>query len=95
MDSRAQVVPTVVAALTGRPTTKSQGAAWALARLDEPWHELIRRAVAVRSGETVAADDGRLRTALPAMARALARPEDRAACRTPTAEEEGETRLAE
>jgi streptomycin 3"-adenylyltransferase len=56
---------------TGQPTTKSQGAAWALAHLDEQWHEVIRRAEAIRRGQPVAADDARLRTALSAMERAL------------------------
>ena len=58
---------------SGRPTTKSEGAVWALANLDEQWHELIRRAVAIRCGEPVAEDDVRLRTALPAMDQALRR----------------------
>ena len=56
---------------TGQPTTKSQGAVWALAHLDVQWHEVVRRAVAVRCAEPVAEDDVRLRTALPAMDRAL------------------------
>lgn len=56
---------------SGQPTTKSQGAAWALAHLDEQWHEVVRRAEAVRRGQPVAKDDVRLRTALPAMDRAL------------------------
>lgn len=56
---------------TGQPTTKSQGAAWALTHLAEPWHEVIRRAEAIRRGEPVAEDDTRLRTALPALDRAL------------------------
>lgn len=56
---------------TGQPATKSQGAVWALAHLDEQWHEAVRRAEAIRHGESVAADDARLRTALPAVDRAL------------------------
>lgn len=56
---------------TGRPTTKSQGVAWALTHLDEHWHELVRGAEAIRRGEPVAAGDTRLRTALPALEYAL------------------------
>src|SRR5262249_32093215 len=32
---------------TGLPTTKSEGAAWALAHLDVRWHRLFQRALAV------------------------------------------------
>jgi len=56
---------------SGQPTTKSQGAAWAFAHLDQGWHEVIDRAVAIRQGRIVASDDRTLRTALPVLERTL------------------------
>ncbi len=73
-DAAAEVlnlVRSLCALSTGRPATKSQGVAWALAHLDAPWQAIVRRADAVRRGEPVAEDDARLRTALPALAQAL------------------------
>ncbi len=73
-DAAAEVlnlVRSLCALETGRPTTKSQGAAWALIHLDEQWHEPVRRAEAIRRGEPVAEGDTRLRAALPAMDHAL------------------------
>ena len=65
------LVRSLCALATGQPTTKSAGAAWALAHLGEQWHAVVRRADAVRRGAPVAPADTRLRTALPAMDRAL------------------------
>jgi hypothetical protein len=65
------LVRSLCALETGRPTTKFEGVAWALAHVDEQWHEVVRRAEAIRRGESAAADDARLRTALPTMDRAL------------------------
>lgn len=55
---------------TGLPTTKSEGAAWALQNLEPRWHPAIRRALAARRGEPIPAEDRLLRTALAAMVRA-------------------------
>jgi hypothetical protein len=55
----------------GRPTTRSQGVAWSLIHLDEHWHEVVRRADEIRHGASIPQDDARMRTALPAMNRAL------------------------
>jgi hypothetical protein len=53
---------------TGQPTTKGQGAEWALAHLKDRWHPLIRRALALRRGAAVDDSDRRLREALPEFA---------------------------
>ncbi|HYF94308.1 MAG TPA: aminoglycoside adenylyltransferase domain-containing protein [Symbiobacteriaceae bacterium] len=48
----------------GRPTTKSEGAAWGLAHLDGTWHEAIETALAVRSGRERPGDADALRGVL-------------------------------
>jgi predicted nucleotidyltransferase len=45
---------------SGRPCTKSEGAAWALARLSQRWHALIRSALAVRAGSASRMDELRV-----------------------------------
>jgi streptomycin 3"-adenylyltransferase len=57
---------------SGQPTTKSQGAAWALADLDDRWRPVVERALAVRRGAPVEDSDRTLRDALPELS-ALAR----------------------
>ena len=54
---------------TGQPTTKSDGAEWALGHLEEQWQGVFHRALAVRHGAT--ADEGvrPLRDALPSFGR--------------------------
>jgi hypothetical protein len=59
----------------GQPTTKSAGAAWALAHLDERWHRAIRAALAIRRGEGTEEDERLVLATLPEMARALRPPE--------------------
>jgi hypothetical protein len=56
---------------TGKPTTKSAGAAWALAHLDERWHRAIRAALAIRRGEGTVADERLVLEVVPDMAQAL------------------------
>jgi hypothetical protein len=56
---------------SGRPTTRSEGARWALAHLDARWHDVVRRALAVRSGEEPAETDRTLRHAFPDFDRAV------------------------
>jgi hypothetical protein len=56
---------------TGRPTTKSEAAAWVLSHLAQPWQAVVQRSEAVRRGEPVAEGDTQLRTALPALYQAL------------------------
>jgi hypothetical protein len=56
---------------TGQPRTKSEGARWAIGHVARQWHDVIRRAEAVRRGDPVSAGDTRLRTALPRMHREL------------------------
>ncbi|MCC7372982.1 MAG: DUF4111 domain-containing protein [Chloroflexi bacterium] len=56
---------------SGRPTTKSEGAAWALAQLDERWHPALRAALAVRNGQASAADEATVLQSLAPMYRAL------------------------
>lgn len=55
---------------TGLPTTKSEGAAWALESVDPQWHAAIRRALVARRGDPIPAEDRLLRAALAAMVRA-------------------------
>jgi hypothetical protein len=57
---------------TGQPTTKTQGATWALAHLEDRWHPVVERALAVRRGAAVADSDRAVRDGLPELA-ALAR----------------------
>jgi hypothetical protein len=45
---------------------------WALANLDEHWHDALRHAAAVRSGAPIAPDDDRLRRALHELRTAIA-----------------------
>jgi hypothetical protein len=56
---------------TGRPTTKSEGVAWALAHLDTQWHEIVRQADRIRRGAAVSEDDTQMRSALSTMDHAL------------------------
>jgi len=56
---------------TGTPSTKSQGAEWALSHLDERWHPMIRAAVAIRTGQGDSNDLERIQTDLPQMAQML------------------------
>lgn len=53
---------------SGEPTSKSQGAAWALARLDPRWHPAIHRALAARRGEPIPTASRLLREFLLALA---------------------------
>lgn len=56
---------------TGTPSTKSQGAEWALCNLDERWHSVIRAAVAIRAGQGDLSDLECIRTDLPQMEQML------------------------
>jgi len=53
----------------GRPVTKTEGAAWGLAHLDEAWHEAVATALAVRCGKESPGDFDLLRKALPQLER--------------------------
>jgi hypothetical protein len=53
---------------TGQPTTKSEGAAWALGHLEERWHPVFQHALEVRRGASVDAADQTLRDTLPEFA---------------------------
>ncbi len=63
------LVRSLCALETGRPTTKSEGVHWALTHLPERWHPLVHRAQAIRHGQKVHETDWTLRTALPELAR--------------------------
>lgn len=56
---------------SGLPTTKSEGAQWALSHLDARWHGVIQQAQAVREGLKSAEGDWTLRRALPELDHAV------------------------
>jgi hypothetical protein len=56
---------------SGRPATKTEGVEWGLAHVDAKWHEVIRRADAIRRGHTIDEHATTLRAALPQLAAAL------------------------
>ncbi|HEY8492140.1 MAG TPA: aminoglycoside adenylyltransferase domain-containing protein [Dehalococcoidia bacterium] len=51
----------------GRPVSRADGAAWALATLDAAWHPAVRAALAVREGRGTAADGRAAAEALPGL----------------------------
>jgi hypothetical protein len=70
-DAVLNLVRSLCALQTERPTTKSEGVRWALAHLDERWCDVVRRADAIRRGLTSDQSDRTLRRALPGLDRAV------------------------
>lgn len=71
-ESAAEVLNLVRSACAlelGVPVSKSDGARWALTRLDESWHPLIQAAQAVRCGRATQADEACLQAGLPGLER--------------------------
>lgn len=70
-DELLNLVRSLCALESGRPTSKGDGAEWGLSNLDRRWHPAIRSALAIRQGAGTEEDAERLVQDLPLMDRSL------------------------